>query len=134
MAANFPNMSNINFRELYALTSSSKDIIKWYRLHALSVTATMYVVSSEISWQSLKVLWCNRYGKINPNPNPNPRLKSRLFVGNYQKSTTYCVTSYINRMRKGSYLNDDAVDIECQQACVTAWKTKKTRTKKNKIY
>ena len=49
MAANFPNVSNINLRELYALTSSFKDLIKWYRLHALLVIATMCVVSNEIS-------------------------------------------------------------------------------------
>ena len=49
MAANFLKVSNINFRELHAATSSSKDSIEWCRLHALSVTATMCVVSNEIS-------------------------------------------------------------------------------------
>ena len=29
MAANFPNVSNINLRELHAATSSFKDTIEW---------------------------------------------------------------------------------------------------------
>ena len=45
MAVNYPNMSNINLRELHAATSSSEDAIEQCRLHILSATATTCVVS-----------------------------------------------------------------------------------------
>ena len=49
MAVNYPNVSNINLRELHAVTSSSENVIEWCRLHTFLATTIICVVSNEIS-------------------------------------------------------------------------------------